>query len=442
MSVFVWGKLAANGNQMATRKMTLLTTRALAGLAKTPGKWKSERLAHGHGALAFRSLPGGSISIYFRYIDAGRRVALSVGQYDETGRAGLTLAQSRARAGELSKLHAGGVVAIREHVEAEARAANAVLRKQDDVSFSALLAGYLAGLESEGRASWKDVRNQLLRWVIDAHPSLMQRRAADITRADIMGILTVPAGQGLTRTVNQLRSYLLAAFNRAIGAGGDASIAAHSSCNFGVESNPAALTRRVQRFDVARERVLSVEEFRSFLFALDALPFITSAALRLCVMLGGQRPQQLIRVAPGDVDLVAGLVRLADGKGRRSQPRAHVLPLPAAAADIFKKLIDINGASRYLFTNDGKKQVVVDTVSHRVNEISGGSYQLRDIRRSIETEMARLGISRDIRAQIQSHGLSGVQERHYDKYNYMAEKRAALNLWADYLDELRNKPVL
>ena len=45
-------------------------------------------------------------------------------------------------------------------------------------------------------------------------------------------------------------------------------------------------------------------------------------------------------------------------------------------------------------------------------------------------DMAALGISTDVRAQIQSHGLGGIQARHYDRHEYMPEKCAALELWA------------
>ena len=55
---------------------------------------------------------------------------------------------------------------------------------------------------------------------------------------------------------------------------------------------------------------------------------------------------------------------------------------------------------------------------------------MRDLRRTAETQMAALGISSDVRAQIQSHGLGGIQARHYDRHDYMLEKRAALQQWA------------
>jgi hypothetical protein len=53
-------------------------------------------------------------------------------------------------------------------------------------------------------------------------------------------------------------------------------------------------------------------------------------------------------------------------------------------------------------------------------------FQLRDVRRSIETLLAAAGVSKDVRAQLQSHGLSEVQDRHYDHHDYMKEKERAI----------------
>jgi integrase len=64
------------------------------------------------------------------------------------------------------------------------------------------------------------------------------------------------------------------------------------------------------------------------------------------------------------------------------------------------------------------------------DELERGPFSMRDLRRTAETHMAALGISSDVRAQIQSHGLGGIQARHYDRHDYMPEKRAALSMWA------------
>jgi integrase len=406
-----------------------ITTRDLASLAKQKGKWKSESLAHGHGSLALRCLADG-IGIYYRYHDGGKLVNLPIGRYDETGAAGLTLKQARAKAGELSATHAKGVTAVREQEAAKAREANAALRQATTGTFGQLLDAYAHGLEMDGKVSWRTVRNMLKKWVTGAHPDLPPRRASEITRDDIMRILVKPTEAGLTRTVNQLRSYLLAALNRAINAAGDPSLAATIGTGYNLSFNPVTMTKPVRKFENARSRVLTDDELRDYLAAVDSLPPVTAAVLKLGLYLGGQRPQQLLRVQPDDVDLRAGTVRLLDGKGRRAQPRVHVLPLTALAAELFQTLIQLNSAAPSLFSNDGHTIMDIDTVSHRVAEISQGRYQMRDIRRTVETRLARMGISKDLRAQIQSHGLSGIQDKHYDQHDYMEEKRAALESWA------------
>jgi integrase len=175
--------------------------------------------------------------------------------------------------------------------------------------------------------------------------------------------------------------------------------------------------------------------------------------LLLCLYLGGQRPTQLSRARLVDLDLSANTITLFDAKGARTQPRVHILHLSEEAARIFKRLSDRSysfvsnhdGQSSLLFTNDGKTGLRVETVSALVNDIATEmlevkelreSFELRDIRRTCETMMAALKISSDIRAQIQSHGLGGVQARHYDRHNYMDEKRDALEKWNRYLEKL------
>ena len=64
------------------------------------------------------------------------------------------------------------------------------------------------------------------------------------------------------------------------------------------------------------------------------------------------------------------------------------------------------------------------------------AFDLRDVRRTCETMLAGMGISRDTRAQLLSHGLSGVQAAHYDRHTYTDEKRATLVAWEQRLDEI------
>ena len=53
-------------------------------------------------------------------------------------------------------------------------------------------------------------------------------------------------------------------------------------------------------------------------------------------------------------------------------------------------------------------------------------FQAKRIRSGVETLLASARISADIRGRLQSHGISGVQARHYDGHDYQEEKRHAL----------------
>jgi hypothetical protein len=60
----------------------------------------------------------------------------------------------------------------------------------------------------------------------------------------------------------------------------------------------------------------------------------------------------------------------------------------------------------------------------------------RDLRRTWKTLAGAAGLSKEIRDRIQNHSLKDISSRHYDRYEYMAEKRAAMAQWSTYLDKL------
>jgi len=71
--------------------------------------------------------------------------------------------------------------------------------------------------------------------------------------------------------------------------------------------------------------------------------------------------------------------------------------------------------------------------------MGGEPFDLRDVRRTVETMLASMGLSRDTRAQLLSHGISGVQAAHYDRHGYTDEKRAALVAWEARLEEIETR---
>ena len=61
---------------------------------------------------------------------------------------------------------------------------------------------------------------------------------------------------------------------------------------------------------------------------------------------------------------------------------------------------------------------------------------MHDLRRTAGTYMSQYGAPKDVRERILNHGgmrKGSITERVYNRYEYDAEKRAALELWADAL---------
>ncbi|NDE56654.1 MAG: hypothetical protein EB071_07225 [Gammaproteobacteria bacterium] len=86
---------------------------------------------------------------------------------------------------------------------------------------------------------------------------------------------------------------------------------------------------------------------------------------------------------------------------------------------------------------------VVARVSNRlVLEHGLEPFRAGDLRRTCETMLASLGIPKELRGQLLSHGRStGVQAKHYDRYAYLPEKKQALDIWADHLKQILFTPA-
>ena len=56
---------------------------------------------------------------------------------------------------------------------------------------------------------------------------------------------------------------------------------------------------------------------------------------------------------------------------------------------------------------------------------------VHDLRRTVGTNLARLGVSKDIRARILNHveGARSVTDAVYNQHEFWAEKRLALQFW-------------
>lgn len=438
-----------------TAKSTLLTVKEIPAAVRRAVKsgrdvWLTDPAARGKGRLVCRCTTAGSAILMFRYTAPdGARQIIRIGSYDAEGRAGMTLDQARDEAGRLAKKYQAGTGHLREELQEEAeakaaaKAASILAKTEADKrarrgSLSALIDTYVGTLE--GRESQYDAKSVLRLHVQEAFPDLVALPAASIESKQLREVLArlVTAGKG--RTAAKARAYLRAAYSLAMRADSDPTLP-EALTAFDVNANPLERLPSLSQYSKALDRALSHAELIAFWKRVKALPPGPSKdALCACILLGGQRPTQLLRVTAVDVDLSGGTITLNDikGRNRHTNPRRHVLPIPDDLMPIITRRHEGLKADEPLFGST-HKQTLSDLVTQisavmlEASELERGAFQMRDIRRTAETHLAALGVSSDVRAQIQSHGLGGIQQRHYDRHDYMPEKRAALALWGQRL---------
>jgi len=211
---------------------------------------------------------------------------------------------------------------------------------------------------------------------------------------------------------------------------------------FRVRLNPAAETAPDVSSNTADKNPLSAAELRLYWQIIKPMSGFVGAALRLHLLTGGQRLEQLVRLKTSDV--TEGAVVIYDGKGRPGKPsRPHTVPLiPMAAA----ALAAVKPKGIYaISTDEGKTHLSASTLSEWAAKAAIGlipTFATKRVRSGVETLLASARIGSEIRGRLQSHGVGGGQARHYDGHDYLDEKRHALETLFALLDAPETSNVI
>ncbi|OJY77768.1 MAG: hypothetical protein BGP18_05955 [Stenotrophomonas sp. 69-14] len=410
------------------------------------GEWAADPAAKGAGRLQARKLQGGQVAFYYRYTAPdGTRPRMPLGT-------GLTLAEARLQAAELSRRYQAGdrdlrVALDEEHAAAERAKcdAEAARAQAAHATLGALLDAYVQHLKDNGKQSAVSVENAIRLHVKGPFPELWAAAANALQLDDLLPILSRMVRAKKLREAGKIRSYLRAAYSAAIRARQDAA-SSDDLRALGISANPARDLATIEGGNNARKRALSLAELRAYWQRIEHRTGPRGALLRFHLLSGGQRILQMGRLQVHQLDRDRETVCILDIKGRRKQPREHFVPLLPAALDAIDTM---RGAclGPYLVTvcegiapagYDVLRSAIKEVVEEMLeaDELPGGRFTPGDIRRTVETRLAAGGQNDEARGQLQSHGLGGVQNRHYNHHRYDAEKRAAL----DKLYELLTAP--
>ncbi len=413
-----------------------------------PLKWLSDGDPRGAGQLYARRNNSGRVVFYFRYTDPeGKRVQLPIGEWSETndGELQLTLAGAREKVRELRSRYQAGetdlraAIQVRKEQQAEAiresqhrkeREAEAAKRAAEQ-TLGALLEAYVAHLKNLKKPSARAVETSLHRHIRDAFPKIWKVPADKVDDDTIAPVLDLITEAGKLREAAKVRSYLRAAFSAAIRA--RSSGTAVGLRKFGIRHNPLRDVPTIEGSSKARSHVLNLSELQAYWRRIAAQQGPKGALLRFHLLTGCQRIQQLVRLTTLDLD--GDAVVLSDAKGRRTEARLHLVPLLPEAKAALDEMTSPSLGPYLLTLTMGEKPVTHGAFADAMREIVTAMIEAGEVRepftpgvlrRTVETRLAAVGTSGEIRAHLQSHGLHGVQHKHYNMHDYSAEKRAAL----------------
>lgn len=267
------------------------------------------------------------------------------------------------------------------------------------------------------KASWKDDQWRIDRYLL---PAWKSRPVAEITRADVHAVLDKIAATKPIQA-NRVQSLISKLWNFAIDRG-------HA------EVNPAhRMAKRAP--EKAGTTVLDDAALRGLWAALDATPGDAADALKLR-LLTGQRGGEVHHMAWADVDVKAGwwTIPATQAKNRRQ----HRVPLAPTALSILtaRQKARVKDEDRVFPGLYHQRDDLRDLA-----EIHGGAYRWHDLRRTVVTRLAALGVHEDTIGRVVNHAKRGITATVYNQHAYDAEKTAALETWDRELQRIvKNQP--
>ncbi|TDB48091.1 tyrosine-type recombinase/integrase [Photorhabdus luminescens] len=402
---------------------TLLTDSKIRGLKpKTSAYYTWQASAtRGTGRLGIKTYPSGRKTFVYRYFLSGKEKFVNLGDFPAT-----TLAEATAKAQEALVNISSPEKAILEHAT--------VKQLFDD---------YIADQKKRGKRSYEKTENRLNQVLNSKHIN-KDAPAKDITPDHIKRVLAEFITRGASAGSNKVRSNLHAVFNFGLFADNDPA-KLNEKVIYGLDRNPVAVVPRQKGVDKALDRFLTWEELRN-LFELIQVPAVAcpmnpdyAQLLLMCIFSAGQRPWEIMTNTRDNWDKSNNTLTVPPHISKNGD--YHVITLSESAIKILDRQKKQYPESSFLFPSNTKEGHLLPAEYAKqlrkfCSRSNFASFTPRDIRRTFKTLAGEMGISSEMRDRLQNHKKPGVSSKHYDRYDYLKEKREIIELWEKKLISL------
>ena len=380
--------------------------------------------------------PSGAKLWRYRYRIAGKENVYALGEYvqvpegetDEQAQsrrnAGkLSLAEARVKRGECRAMVKQGIHPA-HHRQAERLATHA----ENANTFEAVAREWIA----KKKPGWTPYYlRQAERFMqADVFPKIGKLPIRSVTAAHLLEIVKLIEGRGAETVALLVRQWASAVFRYAV-------------ATLRADSDPAAaLKGAIHRPKVEHHKPMSRDQIADFVKALDGYAGYrtTVIALRL-MLLTFVRTVELRGAQWAEFDLDRAEWRIP--AERMKMRELHIVPLSWQAVELLRELHTHTGGRTFLFPNyRNPKDCMTATTLNRALERMGfngkGSigFSAHGFRATASTILNETGFRPDVIERQLAHAERDKTRASYNQAEYMPERRAMMQQWADMVDSI------
>ena len=397
--------------------MTKVLTQRSIDAAKPPPKGRTAKADEIVPGMRFIVHAGGKKSSRLLARINGKQENLDVGDLSL-----MTLADARAKAKGMLAMIANGEdprTAKREAIKAASESVEIAARR------------FIERHAKVHNRTWRETEQRIEREIL---PHWGKRPLASIEQADVVALLDAivdrgGAGISANRTLAHGRKFFNWCRERGL-----------------IKVSPFDHVRPPVP-EVKRDRVHTLPELALILRATDQLGYPFGPFITLALLLG-QRREEIAGMRWSELDADLTLWTLPAARAKNTVQ--HQVPIVPQVRSILAGLPRIAG-SDFVFTSTGKTSIsgysrakaALDKVITGLNgDVEIPPWRLHDLRRSMASHMARLGVNLPVVEKLLNHtsgsfaGVAGVYQRH----DFADEKRQALEVWGRHVLALTRPP--
>ena len=374
--------------------------------------------------LQLRVYPSGRKVFMFRYHVNGKQRRMTIGEWPQT-----SLEKAHKVLGKLQEQRALSIDPADKKKRKDAKKKRQAEDQKHAVkrdTVAALAQEWVKRYVSKKRKDAAEVERKLAK---DVLPFIGRRNPNKITVRDANMVIDAVVDRGSPIQANHTRSMCLQMFKFGQQRG---SVKANH--------NPFAITAKPGE-EKSRDRTLNDTEIHRLWHGLKKVKCAEDLKIAIKLLLAtGQRRGEVAEAQWQEFDLEKRLWTIP--ASRTKSKREHIVPLSDLALDLLSQLQAINKNDKWLFPIRRRNRdapISLRALTHQIytnHEAMGiAHFVVHDLRRTVRTNLAALGVDPVTAKKLLNHALEGM-DAIYDRHDYLDQKTAALQTWADRLNEI------